>query len=70
MKQLTKEVNGFVIYTDGTMGYRRIKNTGSGAVPKQLRGLYTTEKAAVDAVMAYQPKRGAKSRDGEVSTTA
>jgi len=64
------EYKGFKIEADGTMGYHHIKQPGSGAVPSALKGRYTTAKFATEAIDAYQPKRGAKKKDGEVITTA
>jgi hypothetical protein len=63
------EYKGFKIGIDGTMGYWSIKQLGSGAVPDALKGMYTTAKFAQEAIDAYQPKRGAKKKDGEVNTT-
>lgn len=51
---------GFKIVPDGTMGYKHIAQTGSGAVPKALSGRYTTEAQARIAIDEYKPKRGAK----------
>lgn len=47
------EYNGFKIVGDGTYGYKEIKQVGRGAVPLTLRGKYTTEKVARQAVDNY-----------------
>ncbi|MDT1790557.1 hypothetical protein, partial [Salmonella enterica] len=59
------EYKGFKIVSDGTMGYWLIKQPGSGATPSALSGLYTTPAIAKNAIDAYEPKRGAKKKDGE-----
>lgn len=64
------EHKGFKIVSDGTFGHWMIKQPGSGATPSALKGLYTTPKFAMEAIDAYKPKRGAKKKDGEASTTA
>lgn len=64
------EYKGFKIVADGTMGYWHVKQPGSGAVPVELSGRYTTVPFAKNAIDAYQPKRGAKKKDDEASTTA
>lgn len=64
------EYKGFKLVSDGTMGYWTISQTGSGAVPSSLRGMYTTAKVAMSSIDAYQPKRGAKKKDVEDNTTA
>lgn len=64
------EYKGFKIVADGTFGMYSIKQLGSGAVPESLKGAYTTPAQAQFAIDAYQPKRGAKKKDGEVNPTA
>lgn len=64
------EYKGFKIESDGTMGYWHIKQPSSGAVPTALKGRYTTPSYAKNAIDAYTPKRGAKKKDGEATTTA
>lgn len=44
------DYNGFKIVGDGTYGYKEVKQIGRGAVPLSLRGKFTTEKVARQAI--------------------
>ena len=44
------EYNGYKIVGDGTYGYKEIKSLGRGALPLSLRGSFTTEKVARQAI--------------------
>lgn len=44
------EYNGYKIVGDGTYGYKEIKSIGRGAVPLVLRGVFTSEKVARQAI--------------------
>ena len=44
------EYNGYKIVGDGTYGYKEIKQLGRGAIHLSLRGKYTTEKVARQAI--------------------
>lgn len=44
------EYNGYKIVGDGTYGYKEIKSLGRGALPLALRGVFTTEKVARQAI--------------------
>lgn len=47
------EYNGYKIVGDGTYGYKEIKSLGRGALPLALRGVFTTEKVARQAIDYY-----------------
>lgn len=56
------DYNGFLLESDGSFGYIKIKPTGKGSVPKELRGLYTGYEVAKKAVDAHLNKaKGEKS---------
>lgn len=44
------EYNGYKIVNDGTYGYKEIKSAGRGSVHLPLRGKFTSEKAARQAI--------------------
>lgn len=44
------EYNGYKIVGDGTYGYKEIKSLGRGALPMSLRGAFTSEKVARQAI--------------------
>jgi hypothetical protein len=44
------EYNGYKIVGDGTYGYKEIRSVGRGALPTTLRGQFTTEKMAKQAI--------------------
>lgn len=44
------EYNGFKIVGDGTYGYKEIKALGRGSINLSLRGKFTTEKVARQAI--------------------
>lgn len=44
------EYNGYKIVSDGTYGYKEIKNAGRGSIHLSLRGKFTTEKVARQAI--------------------
>ena len=48
---------GYVINHDGTFGMYTIKNSGKGAVPKDLKGRFTSQGAAQYAIDAYLNKK-------------
>lgn len=47
---MSTEYNGYKIVSDGTYGYKEIKSIGRGALPLPLRGQFTTEKVARQAI--------------------
>lgn len=47
------EYSGYKIVGDGTFGYKSVKAIGRGSVPKELRGVYTTDHFAKTAVDSY-----------------
>lgn len=47
------EYSGYRIQHDGTFGMYTIKPIGKGAIPKTLRGRYTSYGAAKQAIDAY-----------------
>lgn len=47
---MSSEYNGYKIVSDGTYGYKEIKSLGRGALPLQLRGQFTSEKVARQAI--------------------
>lgn len=63
------EYKGFKIVPDGTMGYFTIKQPGKGLTPVELRGMFTSPTVAMKAIDRYVPKRGAKKKDAETTTT-
>lgn len=44
------EYNGYKIVSDGTYGCKEIKSLGRGAIPLPLRGQFTTERVARQAI--------------------
>lgn len=44
------EYNGYKIVSDGTYGYKEIKPAGRGSIHLSLRGKFTTEKVARQAI--------------------
>lgn len=44
------EYNGYRIVSDGTYGHMEIKQVGRGAIHLSLRGKYTTERVARQAI--------------------
>jgi hypothetical protein len=48
-----REYNGYKIVGDGTFGYKEIKSIGRGAIPNSLRGQFTTEKTAKQAIDSH-----------------
>jgi len=44
------EYNGYKIVGDGSYGYKEIKSLGRGALPLTLRGVFTSEKVARQAI--------------------
>lgn len=44
------EYNGYRIVGDGTYGYKEIKQAGRGSIHLSLRGKFTTEKVARQAI--------------------
>lgn len=47
---MNKEYNGYNIVSDGTYGYKEIKSLGRGALPLTLRGKFTSERVARQAI--------------------
>lgn len=47
---MSSEYNGYKIVSDGTYGYKEIKSVGRGAIPLALRGQFTSEKVARQAI--------------------
>lgn len=47
---MSSDYNGYKIVSDGTYGYKEIKSIGRGALPLPLRGQFTTEKVARQAI--------------------
>lgn len=62
------EYKEYRIIADGTFGMYNIKQLGSGAVPKELTGSFTTPHQAKVAIDAYKPKRGVK-KDAKTEAT-
>ena len=62
------EYKDYRIISDGTFGMYHIKQLGSGAVPSELSGAYTSPSSAKVAIDAYKPKRGVK-KDAEAKAT-
>lgn len=44
------EYNGYKIVNDGTYGYKEIRQIGRGAIHLSLRGKFTTERVARQAI--------------------
>lgn len=44
------EHNGYKIVGDGTYGFKEVRSIGRGALPNSLRGQFTTEKSARQAI--------------------
>lgn len=42
-----------MIVSDGTFGNKSIKNSGSGTLPKVLRGVYTNNAQAIKSIDLY-----------------
>jgi hypothetical protein len=47
---IESEYNGYKIVGDGTYGYKEIKPAGRGSIHLSLRGKFTTEKVARQAI--------------------
>lgn len=47
---MSLEYNGYKIVPDNTYGYKEIKSLGRGALPLTLRGQFTSEKVARQAI--------------------
>lgn len=47
------EYNGYKIVNDGTYGYKEIKPLSRGSIHLSLRGKFTTEKVARQAIDNY-----------------
>lgn len=47
------EYNGYKIVNDDTFGYKEIKPLGRGSIHLSLRGKFTTEKVARQAIDNY-----------------
>lgn len=47
------EYNGYKIVGDGTFGHKEIKPLGRGSIHLSLRGSFTTEKGARQAIDGY-----------------
>lgn len=47
------EYNGYKIVGDGTYGYKEVRSIGRGAIPLTLRGQFTTEKMAKQAIDSH-----------------
>lgn len=47
------EYNGYKIVGDGTYGCKEVKSIGRGAIPNSLRGQFTTEKMAKQAIDSH-----------------
>lgn len=47
------EYNGYKIVNDGTYGYKEIKPIGRGSIHLSLRGKFTTERVARQAIDNY-----------------
>lgn len=61
------EYNGYKVESDGTFGYINVKPVGSGSVPKQLRGDYTSNRFAKLAIDKHgKVKDGKKERTSRI----
>jgi len=47
---MSEKYNGYEIIGDGTFGQNRIRSVGKGALPKRLRGSYTSVPLARRAI--------------------
>lgn len=47
---MSAEYKGYNIVSDGTYGYKEIKALGRGALPLAMRGKFTSERAARQAI--------------------
>ena len=57
------EYKGYKVESDRTFGYVNVKPMGSGSVPKELRGTYTTNRFAMLAIDTHgKVKDGKKER--------
>lgn len=54
------EYSGYKIVGDGTYGYKEVKSIGRGAIPNSLRGQFTTEKMAKQAIDHHVASKVAK----------
>jgi hypothetical protein len=50
---MTTEYNGYKIVGDGTYGNKEIRSVGRGALPLTLRGTFTSEKVARQAIDSH-----------------
>lgn len=57
---LYTEHRGYKIEPDKTFGNKVIKQNGSGALPKALRGSFTNHKQAASAIDIYLASKGNK----------
>lgn len=55
------EYKGFNIDGDGTFGMKVIKPTTRGSVPGELRGVFTTDRFAMNAIDFYLMGKDTKS---------
>lgn len=59
------EYHGYVIQGDGTYGYKKIRPVGKGSVPLELRGDYTTEAFARQAIDIFISTEKGKKKNGK-----
>ena len=60
---MTEEYKGYEIYPDGTFGMKLVKNSGSGTIPKLLRGSFSNSVQAqrcIDRYLEVKEKGNAK----------
>ncbi len=50
---MTEEYKGYEIYPDGTFGMKLVKNSGSGTIPKVLRGSFSNNVQAQRSIDRY-----------------
>lgn len=55
-----QEYNGYKIVSDGTYGFKEVRSVGRGALPVVLRGQFTTEKVAKQAIDHHVASKVAK----------
>ena len=65
---MSVEYSGYMIESDGAFGLKKIKNRGSGALPKSLMGHFTHSSMAQKAIDQYILSK--EKVDGEKVTTS
>ncbi len=59
------EYKGYRIISDGSFGHKEIQNIGRGALPKELRGTFTTSWFAQKAINGVVERKAGS--DGEAN---